>query len=474
MNNYIKVMIYQMARRTGTTLTQKHLDILTFANEYYYKNKVGPLYHVLKNKLGVTKQELQQLFPHGLYSVYLWVGIPIQSPNELCKPMAKLEITNPREVYLDHNATTYLRDEVKKILVDYFSGVHGYGNASSSTALGKVAYEKIFDARSQIAKILKVSSAEIVFTSGGSEANNLALKGIAFNHLERKGHIVSSKIEHSSVLKTLAWLEQLGFKVTLLDCDEKGLISPQSVASAIRQDTILVSIMAVNNEIGTINPLEQIAGICSARNVPLMVDAVQAFGKLPLSPKKLGIALLSFSGHKIYAPKGVGGLFVDERLQLAPLIHGGGQGFGLRAGAENVGDLMALGRAAALSYAGRKTEQRRMKQLRDLFIDKLNTLVPGYIINGDLEQRLPQNLNVGFPGVDSGALLLSLNQIGVYASSGSACSSGSEEVSHVIQALKVDTDHYGVIRFSFGLNTTAEDLDYLFKYLPEILSQLKK
>ncbi len=473
MNNFVKTMIYQMSRRTGTVLTQRHLEILEFANEYYYKHKVGPLHHILKTKLGATKQELKQLFPSDLYSVYTWIGIPIQSPQELCKPVAAIEVENPREVYFDHNATTYIREEVQTVLVDYFAGKHGYGNPSSSTTPGKEAYEKIFDARAQIAKILNVSSTELVFTSCGTESNNLAIKGIAFRHLEHKGHIISSKTEHPSVLQVLSWLEQIGFQVTLLDVEKNGIVSPVAVKSAIQDNTILVIIMAVNNEIGTINPIEKIGEICATEKIPFMVDGVQAFGKIPLDPKKLGISLLSLSSHKIYGPKGIGALFVDENVKLFPMLHGGGQELNMRAGTENVGFIMALGRAATIMHEEMKKEQERLRKLRDVFLDKLEVAVPGYLLNGDLEQRVPNNLNIGFPHIDSGALLLSLNQIGIYVSSGSACSAGSKESSHVIHALGVNTDQYGIIRFSFGLHNTLEDVEYLFAYLPEILKQLK-
>jgi cysteine desulfurase len=474
MNNFTKAFIFQMARRTGTKLTSRHLEILEFANEYYYKNQVGPLFSILKNKLGVERGELDRLFPNGLFSVYSWIGIPIQDPNHICKPIATVEVPDFREVYFDHNGTTYIRDEVKKILVDYYNGEFGYGNPSSSTKPGKQAYERIFDARSQIAKTLGVVSPEIIFTASGSEANNMAIKGIAFRYLGKSKHIVSCKTEHPSVLRTLAWLKELNFDITLLDVSREGIVSASAVEKAIRRDTILVSIMAINNEIGVINPIAEIGEICRQKKIPLMVDGVQAYGKTPLYPKKMGIDLLSFSGHKIYAPKGIGALYVDERLKLAPLVHGGEQEFERRAGTENVGFIMAFGKAAALMYKERDQEQLRLKKLSELFLRRLEETVPGYIINGTLTNRLPNNLNVGFPNVDSGALLLSLNQIGIYVSSGSACSSGSHEESHVIKALGVDVTKYGSIRFSFGLRTREGDIEYLFKYLPQLLDQLQQ
>lgn len=463
-----------MARRTGTVLTQRHFQILEFANEYYYRHRVGPLFNILRNKLGVERDELDHLFANGLYSVYSWIGIPVQDPNHACKPIANVDVPDFREVYFDHNGTTYIRDEVKSILVDYYNGEYGYGNPSSSTIPGKQAYERIFEARSRIAKTLGVISPEIVFTGSGSEANNMAIKGIALKHLGKHKHIISCKTEHPSVLNSLAWLEQIGFDVTLLDVGKDGTVSPTDVARAIRRDTILVSIMAANNEIGAINPIDAIGEICRTKKIPFMVDGVQAYGKLALNPKKSGINLLSFSAHKIYGPKGIGALYVDEGLDLAPLIHGGEQEFERRAGTENVGFILAFGKAGSLMHKEREKEWERLKKLNRLFIKRLDETVPGYIVNGSLDNRLPNNLNIGFPDVDSGALLLSLNQIGIYVSSGSACSSGSHEESHVIKALGVDIKKYGSIRFSFGLRTTEDDINYLFQYLPQILEQLKR
>jgi len=357
-------------------------------------------------------------------------------------------------------------------LVKFFKASDSFGNPSSSTRLGKIAYDLVQKARSDIAGCLKVQPHEIIFTGGGSEANNLAIKGLALQHLESRGHIVTTKIEHPSVLRTIDYLEQLGFEVTRLDVDKMGRISPDCVQAHLKKNTLLVAVMAANNEIGTINPIAAIGHLCRAAGIPLVVDAIQAFGKIPLAPKEMGISLLTMSGHKIYAPKGVGALYIDEEISLAPLIHGGGQELGQRAGTENVSSIMAFGQAARLAHRHMAQENERLGGLRDYFLAKLRQIVPNLIVNGSLHHRLPNNLNVGFPGVDSGSLLLSLNQIGVYVSAGSACSAGSQDISHVIKALEVDTDHYGVIRFSFGLQTTQEDLDYLLAYLPDILNQL--
>lgn len=474
MNNYTKILIYRMAGLTGTELSAEHLKILEYVADYYESNSVGPLYQNIKKNTGYTKKEIEALFPYALNSVYTWVGIPIHSTNHICKPAAGVQADDYREVYLDHNATTYLRDEIKSILIRHVKQENSYGNPSSSTDLGKQAYGIVQTARTRISGCLKVSPKEVLFVSGASEANNMAIKGIAFQHLESKGHIITSSTEHSSVLKTVRFLETLGFRATYLTPSKGGVIAAEQVRKHLCPDTILVSIMAVNNEIGTINPIAAIGKICREAQVPLMVDAAQGFGKIRIHPKAMGISLLSITGHKIYAPKGVGVLFVDQDLALIPLIHGGEQEFEMRAGTENLSSILSLGRAAQLICRDMDRENSRFKSLQQYFLERIKSIEPNIVINGSLEQRVPSNLNLGFPAVDSGALLLSLNEIGVFVSSGSACSAGSKESSHVLKALNVDTEHYGSIRFSFGLKTTKDDLDYLFHYLPKILTALKE
>ncbi len=473
MNNLVKTLINRMSKISGTTLTDKHMDILEYAYSYYEKNRVGPLYQNIKKNTGVTREDIGQLFPHGLDSIYAWVGIPIQTGRDLCKPMATVHVEDHREVYFDHNATSFIRDEVKKSLTSYYSGSSGFGNPSSSTNPGKISYDIIRKSRGQVSNCLKVDPEEIVFTGSGSEANNAAIKGIAFKHIANKGHIISSKIEHPSVLHALEYLEDMGFTVTYLDVQNDGRVTAQSVKSNLRRDTILVSIMAVNNEIGAINPISEIGEVCQTAGVPFMVDGIQALGKIKLQPEKMRISLMTMSGHKIYAPKGVGALYVGKETTIVPLIHGGDQEYGLRAGTENVGSILAFGQAARLACFEMEKENRRLLELRNFFLEGVRKIEPNIIINGSLEHRTANNLNIGFPDVDSGSLLLSLNQIGVYVSSGSACSAGSKDASYTIKALGVDTDRYGIIRFSFGLPNTKEDIEYLFKYLPSILKQLK-
>ena len=473
LNNYVKTFINQMARRTGINLTERHKQILEFVYLYYEKHRVGPMYRNIERYTGATREDLESLFPNGLNSVYTWVGIPIQSTNDLCKPIANIPVGERRDVYFDHNATTYLRKEITAILKTYYSSEAEYGNPSSSTFLGKKTFDAIQTARREVAECLDVKPSEIVFTGSGSEANNFAVKGIGFKYIETKGHIITSQIEHPSIIEPVQFLGMFGFDITFLDPDQNGLITPEAVREAMRSNTVLVAVMAVNNEIGTINPIAEIGELCRLAEIPFMVDGVQAFGKIPLAPKQMGITMLSLSGHKIYAPKGIGALYVDEKISLIPLIHGGAQEFNQRAGTENVGHIMALGKAAALACREMSAEGKRIAEIRDYFLEQLSRHCPGCIVNGSRQHRLPNNLNIGFPGIDSGALLLSLNRIGIFVSAGSACSSGSREASPVIKAIGVDTDRYGIIRFSFGLKTQKEDVDYLFAYLPQILDQIR-
>ncbi len=471
MHSLAKMRCHQMARATGTQLSPNHLTVLAYAWEYYRERRVGPLYTNIGRNTGVTREVIEDIFPNGLTSVYTWVGIPIQTTDKGCKPMAMIAVDNPREVYLDSNATTPIRTEVADELIKFYRDTRSFGNPSSSYAIGGLAYDVLHRARRRVAKCLKVEPKDLYFTGSGTEANNLAIKGIASRH--RQGHIVSSNVEHPSVLDTLSVLASQGFEVTLLPVAPDGTLTADQVAGASRDDTILVSIMAANNEIGTIYPIGEIGAVCRERCIPFHVDAIQAFGKIPLAPEEMNIDMLTLSGHKIYAPKGVGALYLNPHIELTPQIDGGGQEKGLRSGTENVPGILALGLAAKLARKEMDEQNAKYQYLRQRFLRKLSDVDPNAIINGTMESRLPHNLSVGFPGIDSGSLLLSLDQIGVYVSAGSACSAGDDKVSHVLQAIGVDGDQYGTIRFSFSKDTTKEDIDYLFEYLPKILDQLR-
>lgn len=470
LNSLIKTRIFQMGRATGTEVTERHLRVLDYALHYYRKNSVGPLYQNIKKFTGVSREEISSMFPNGLASVYVWIGIPIQSTAKGCKPMALLEVDNVREVYLDHNATTPLRPEVISAMVEFLQDNNSYGNPSSSYTVGSAAFDVIERARGQVAKCLNVEPEEIYFVGSGSEANNLAIKGIVHSH--ESGHIITTSVEHPAVLETVKYLESQGYDATYLPVDSDGTLKSEQVLNAIRPDTILVSVMAANNEIGTIFPTEEIGAICEEKGIAFMVDGIQALGKIRMRPKSMGISMLTASGHKIYAPKGIGVIYIDKDCKVCPQVHGGSQEAGLRSGTENVVGIMSMGLAAHLACREMKAEQERFLELRNYFLLNLEQKIPDAVINGTLDHRLPHNLSVGFSGIDSGSVLLSLNQIGVYVSAGSACSAGSDKISHVLEAIGANSDNYGTIRFSFGKLTTKEDIDYLFSHLPDILKIL--
>lgn len=467
-------MVHEMSRRTGTELTARHHELLEFAHRYHEFHRVGPLLPNIRRHTGATQEELEALFPFGLHSLYTWVGIPIQSPHHSCKPLVSIHVEHPREVYMDHSATTELRPEVVDCMRSLLEGERSFGNPGSSTQLGRMAFEAVDTARARLAATLEVSSDEIIFTGSGSEANNLAIKGLLLPRLAVGAHAITTAIEHSSVLEPLRWLASMGLELSELPCDADGLVSADDVQAALRPNTALVSVMAANNEIGTLNPIAEIGEVCRAAEVSFMVDAVQAFGKLSLLPREHGISLLSLSGHKVHGPKGVGALFIDRSLALTPLLHGGGQEQGRRAGTENVAAIAGLGLAAELASAEREQAMARLGRLRDALLAQLLQVEPGLVVNGSLERRLPHNLSVGFEGVDSGSLLLSLNAIGVYVSAGSACHAGAAEDSHVIRALGLDTSRYGVLRFSLGRRNDEDDVGYVAHNLGVILDALRK
>jgi cysteine desulfurase len=465
--------VHHMSKVTGTQLTDRHMNVLEYAWRYYRKNSVGPLYQNIRRNTGVTKKELGEIFPNGLNSVFTWIGIPIQGKEDGCKAMVSLEVEDLQEIYFDHNATTPLRPEVKAAMVDFVQDFRSFGNPSSAYDIGSIAFDVIDQARRKIATGLGVTAQEIFFVGSGTEANNLAIKGIVDHHPKGEGHVITTCVEHPSVLQVGWYLESQGHDVTYLPVRADGTLSADDVRAAMRPDTILVTIMAANNEIGTIYPLAEIGEICRERGVPFVVDAIQGFGKIPLRPKKIGVSALTMSGHKICAPKGVGALFVDESVELVPQMHGGGQESGLRAGTENVLGIHSMGIAADLAVREMEEQSRHLLGLRAHFLEKLEKVAPGAVVNGTLENRLPNNLSIGFPGVDSGSILLSLNQIGVFVSAGSACSAGNDKHSHVLDAIGVDVSKYGTVRFSFGKATNSDDIEYLFEHLPAVLAGLE-
>ena len=377
-----------------------------------------------------------------------------------------------RFIYADNAATTAVSEEVLQAMLPYFRTA--FGNASSIYKLGRDAQRDVEDARAKVAKAIGAEPREIFFTSCGSESDNWAIKGIAENLAKRgKKHIVTSVFEHHAVLHTCQYLEKKGFEVTYVPVSDKGLIDPEDVRNAIRDDTALVTIMYANNEIGTIQPIEEIAAICKEKKVIFHTDAVQALGHVDIDVKKQGIDMLSLSGHKIHAQKGIGALYVRKGIVLSNLIHGGAQERNKRAGTENVPAIVGLGVAI-------ETATKNIAERNAVIVPRRNRLIDGILklpytrLNGDRDKRLPGNLNISIEGIEGESLLLMLDQYGICASSGSACTSGSLDPSHVLLAigLKHEVAH-GSLRLSIEENVTDEDVDYILEVIPKIVERLR-
>ncbi len=375
-------------------------------------------------------------------------------------------------IYLDYAATTPLRPEVRAAMEPYLSP-DGFGNPSSLHADGQRAKRALDAARDTLAEALGCQFSEISFTSGGTESDNAALAGVMLANRKRGNHLITTAIEHEAVTETARFLETFGFRVTILPVDEFGTVSPQSVAAAITDETVLVSVMHANNEVGTIQPLREIAGVVHARGAYLHTDAVQTFGQLPVTIDVTGVDLLTLSAHKIYGPKGVGALYVRSGIAIEPLLHGGGQERQRRSGTENVSAIAGFGEAVRLLLPERAAEAERLTHLRDCFWTQLMRRLPGVILNGHPTNRLPNNLNISLPGLDAETLLLSLDRAGVSASSGSACTSGSIEPSHVLSAMGLpDARLKSALRLTLGRGTTAEEIDRTVEMLVGIVKRL--
>ena len=391
---------------------------------------------------------------------------------EICKRELPTDkpLTVKKEIYLDHNATTPLASVVKESLVQTMDL---YGNPSSIHTTGKNARRVIARARRNIAHALNTTARRIVFTGSGSEANNLAIKGVAFRNMGKKNHIITSSIEHPSVLNTCHWLENNGFRVSYLPVDENGLIDINTLNKAITNDTCLISIMLANNEIGTVQSIQQLAALAQKEKIIFHSDAVQAFGKIPIDIDDLGIDLLSVSGHKLYGPKGIGALYMRKDVQLASLIDGGGQENGIRSGTENVLGIVGFGRAAELIQK-RLSSIQEVKSLRDRLEIGISGIVKNYRLNGHREKRLPNTLNVTLPGFRGESIVLAMEQYGVYFSSGSACKSGSSAPSHVLLAIGLpEKEAHCTLRFSLGDENTEEDIDLTIEYLGNTIRNSK-
>ena len=375
-------------------------------------------------------------------------------------------------IYLDNAATTAVSREVVEVMLPFFT--QAYGNASSVHAVGREAKRAIENARRQVMKSLNAAHPqEIYFTAGGSESDNWAIKAVALQH--ERGHIITTAIEHHAVLHTCQWLEKRGFDVTYLPVDEFGQVTAAEVEKALRPDTILVSVMAANNEVGTIQPIGEIGKLCRERGVLFHTDAVQAVGALPIDVQAMHIDLLSLSGHKLHGPKGVGALYIRKGVRIEPLLHGGAQERGYRAGTENVPGIVGLGKAVEMAYANHADNAARMTALRDQLVRGLMDRVPGARLNGHPTERLPNNVNMSFDGVEGEALLLRLDLVGVAGSSGSACTSGALDPSHVLLALGVTpAEANGALRLTLGSDTTEEEIAAVLDILPPIVEDLRR
>jgi cysteine desulfurase len=375
-----------------------------------------------------------------------------------------------RRVYLDHNASTPVHPEVIDAMLPYFG--ERFGNPSSVHAFGREAREGLDGARQQIAHFLSVGKEEVVFTSGGTESDNMAIKGVALAH--RKGHIITSQIEHHAVLRTCQNLETLGFDVTYLPVDGNGLVDPDAVRRSLRPDTILISVMHANSEIGTVQPAREIGQVARERGVPFHVDAVQTFGKLPIDLDAFGIDLLSFSSHKIYGPKGVAGLFIKKGTKMLSVQHGGEHERRRRAGTENVAGAVGFGKAVEIRARDMAEEAVRVSALRDRLWDGINARVPEVRLNGHPTQRLPGTCNMCFRNVESESIVLGLDLKGIAVSAGSACTSGNVEPSYVLVAMGVPVEWaMGSVRCSLGRGTTAEDIDYVIEATAPSVDKLR-
>ncbi|MBW2963312.1 cysteine desulfurase [Candidatus Woesearchaeota archaeon] len=369
-------------------------------------------------------------------------------------------------IYLDHSATTYVDLEVKKEMDRYFS--QEFGNPGSMHQAGLTAKEAVKNAREKIAQILNCQPQEIIFTSGGTESVNLAIQGLAKE--KKQGHIITTKTEHHAVLETCKALEKQGFEVTYLDVDKFGMVNPGDVGKNIKPNTILVSIIYANNEIGTINNIKEISKITKKHNIPLHTDACQA-GLLDLN---VGADLVTLNGSKIYGPKGIGILYKNKNIKLQPIIYGGGQEFNLRSGTENVPGIVGFARALELIQKNKEQESKRLIQLRDKLIENIKK-IPKAILNGHPTERHPGNVNFSFADIEGESIVLHLNEQGICASTGSACTSNDLEPSHVLIAAGQPAEiAHGSIRFTLGKQTTEKDIEEVIEKLPKIIESLRK
>ncbi len=375
-------------------------------------------------------------------------------------------------VYLDNAATTKVRPEVVEAMLPYFTEI--YGNASAVYDFGQKCKQAIEDARETIGSSIGTKASNIYFTAGGSESDNWALKGVAEAYKDKGKHIITTKIEHHAILHTCAYLEQQGYEVTYLDVDADGLVSPEDVKKAIRPDTILISVMFANNEIGTIEPIEEIGAIAHEHGILFHTDAVQAYAQVPIDVEKMHIDLLSASGHKLNGPKGIGFLYIRQGLKLKSFIHGGAQERKRRAGTENVPGIVGLGKAVEIAMATMDERIKKESELRDHLIARIEDEIPFAKLNGHRVKRLPNNINFCFRFIEGESMLIMLDMAGICGSSGSACTSGSLDPSHVLLAIGLPHEiAHGSLRLTLSDEITKEQLDYVVDHLKEIVAKLR-
>ncbi|KRU24150.1 cysteine desulfurase NifS [Clostridium sporogenes] len=380
-----------------------------------------------------------------------------------------------KQVYMDYSATTYTKPEVLEEMLPFFT--ENFGNPSSLYSFSDKTKKAVNLARERVSKALNAEKNEIFFTSGGSEADNWALKGIAYANKKKGNHIITTKIEHHAILHTAQFLEKEGFKVTYLPVDEEGFVSVEDIKNAITDETILVSVMFANNEIGTIEPIKEIGELCKEKNIYFHTDAVQAIGHVDIDVKDMNIDLLSMSAHKFYGPKGVGALYIKNGVKIQNLIHGGGQERGKRASTEDTAGIVGLGKAIELAMENMPEENEKLSNLRGKLIRGIEERIPEVKLNGpkDMSRRLPNNVNFSFIGIEGETLLLDLDMNGIFGSTGSACASASLDPSHVLLSIGLphETAH-GSLRLSLGAKNTEEDIDYVLEVLPKIIKQRRE
>jgi len=377
-----------------------------------------------------------------------------------------------RQVYLDYSATTPVKEEVLKEMLPYFTEM--FGNPSSLYTKGLESKEAVDKAREQVANLIGATPKEIYFTGCGSESDNWAVFGAAEALKDKGNHIITTKIEHHAMLHSCEHLEKKGYKVTYLDVEADGTVTPEALEAAITDDTILISVMMINNEIGTIEPIKELAAIAKKHGILFHTDAVQALANMSIDVKDMGIDLMSMSAHKIYGPKGIGALYMRKGLRLPNFIHGGAQEMGRRAGTENLPSIVGFGKAAELAQENLDSHIAHCKGLRDYLVERITSEIPDTFVNGTMEARHPGNANITFKYIEGESILLLLDYKGVSVSTGSACSSKSLKPSHVLDALGVPVEMiHGTVRFTVGDFTTKEDIDYVVDVLKEIVEKLR-